>query len=93
MFTSPSIIFALISFLAGANAYVCVKCSATLNYSGGTTLYTIGTRVEGQNTYCIYQRQPWYEKAPVSCAYNTNSGMFQAGDKNCPATATVKDHC
>ncbi|KAG1734225.1 uncharacterized protein EDB91DRAFT_1147076 [Suillus paluster] len=71
MFTSPSIMFALLSFLAGANA--CIQCPATMRVGGGVNKLR-DTNIHDQFTYCNYDHVPLYA-SNVYCMYNTVSAF------------------
>ncbi|KAG1734256.1 uncharacterized protein EDB91DRAFT_1147101 [Suillus paluster] len=83
MFSSRSIMFALLSFLAGANA--CIQCPRILNYEG-TLMKLLSTVPKGRVTYCNYS-------PPVNCQYYTNNGRMSGGPNFCPGTAIVKKNC
>ncbi|KAG1726177.1 uncharacterized protein EDB91DRAFT_1166640 [Suillus paluster] len=81
MFTSRSIIFALLSFLVGVNAAKCVQCPATV-WDNGTTRKLTKTS-PGTVTVCTY--------GPVSCRYLTSSRQIVGGAQACPLTAEPKN--
>ncbi|KAG1730988.1 uncharacterized protein EDB91DRAFT_1155925 [Suillus paluster] len=90
MFTSPFIMFALVSFLAGANA--CIRCPATVRVDGGTKkLHDNTTR--DQFTYCNYDSVPLYLSSTV-CIYHLDNGQLVPNQADfCPAAVAVKNHC
>ncbi|KAG1734218.1 uncharacterized protein EDB91DRAFT_1147068, partial [Suillus paluster] len=89
MFTSRSIMFALISFLAGANA--CVQCPATVRV-GGSTKKLRDTNTLDNFTYCNYDDVTLYSST-IYCMYHPDNGKLVADQFDfCPAAATVKDH-
>ncbi|KAG1727464.1 uncharacterized protein EDB91DRAFT_891255 [Suillus paluster] len=75
MFTSRSIIFALLSFLVGANA--CIQCPATLKVDGSTS-YLDDTSVLNEDvTLCIYHNAKLIgDDSSVGCRYWTVSAFW-----------------
>ncbi|KAG1722695.1 uncharacterized protein EDB91DRAFT_1174344 [Suillus paluster] len=93
MFTSRSIMFALFSFLAGANA--CIQCPPTLQVDGSTsTLAESFPLGDHKHLFCVYNNDKLkgYD-ASVSCEYDIANGRFSKGYESCEAKVTVKDHC
>ncbi|KAG1730103.1 uncharacterized protein EDB91DRAFT_1157805 [Suillus paluster] len=92
MFTSRTIIFALLSFIAGANA--CIKCPATLKLDGvDTKLYD--TYPDNQVTFCYYSnpKVAGGVDPSVYCQYYTDTGVWLGGIKSCSSKATVAKSC
>ncbi|KAG1730111.1 uncharacterized protein EDB91DRAFT_793078 [Suillus paluster] len=73
MFTSRSIMFALLSFLAGANA--CLQCPDTLNV-GGSTINLHDTYPEDTDTFCSYTSSVWCQYYTVSAFWILCSLLF-----------------
>ncbi|KAG1740445.1 uncharacterized protein EDB91DRAFT_1132453, partial [Suillus paluster] len=90
MFTSRSIIFALISFLAGANA--CVQCPATLN-TNSRVMKLHNTLPDVSFTACVYDINN--SGGPtVSCQYDNDDGELVYGFQSCPrAVIASKGRC
>ncbi|KAG1723079.1 uncharacterized protein EDB91DRAFT_1173650 [Suillus paluster] len=91
MFTSFAIMFALLSFLAGANA--CIECPARVKVDGSTS-HLHETFPTDQFTYCSYDNVHLIgDDSSVGCAYDNETGKLSLGYQSCPATATVKNNC
>ncbi|KAG1723725.1 uncharacterized protein EDB91DRAFT_160688 [Suillus paluster] len=71
MFTSRSIMFALLSFLAGANA--CIQCPASIEVDGSVADHYL-TLPNDQYTICIY----YNDQLPSgeTCRYGTVSAFW-----------------
>ncbi|KAG1720348.1 uncharacterized protein EDB91DRAFT_1178109 [Suillus paluster] len=96
MFTSRSIMFALLSFLASANA--CVKCPAKFNVEHDDVATYVSERTipqypGGPVILCSYYSAKLYGGDLVHCAYYTSNSQFGGGFDSCPTRATVTDHC
>ncbi|KAG1734226.1 uncharacterized protein EDB91DRAFT_1251011 [Suillus paluster] len=76
MFTSPSIVFVLLSFLAGANA--CLQCPSLLEVDGCTS-HLSATYPDDHVTLCFYHdaKLPGND-SKVGCSYNTTPRTFEA---------------
>ncbi|KAG1717647.1 uncharacterized protein EDB91DRAFT_792179 [Suillus paluster] len=81
MFTSRSVIFALLIFLAGANA--CIQCPATV---GGIKLSS-STVLNGGILSCKYLGKGRASK--VECLFLSVSGNSIEADSRCPSSATI----
>ncbi|KAG1727465.1 uncharacterized protein EDB91DRAFT_1163894 [Suillus paluster] len=89
MFTSRSIIFVLLSFLASTDA--CVQCPAKMQVDS-INMYIFDTFVDDKITFCIYNGKT-SDGSAVYCNY-TAKGKIQAGNQSCPRAANVlKDRC
>ncbi|KAG1726639.1 uncharacterized protein EDB91DRAFT_1166062 [Suillus paluster] len=86
MFASHSIMFALLGFLAGANA--CIDCPAAIKINGNVVKLQ-GTTPYGTLTHCFYLDNNTGLSA--SCTYYTANGRLETGASTCPRTVTVKD--
>ncbi|KAG1750598.1 uncharacterized protein EDB91DRAFT_1108343 [Suillus paluster] len=97
MLTSRSMMFALLSFLAGANA--CVSCPSTLTVNGVVVKqYNVIPIAAVQITYCEYMTS---DGTQITCDYHTETGKLYYGSRaknkivtpynSCPRTATLKD--
>ncbi|KAG1731836.1 uncharacterized protein EDB91DRAFT_1153313 [Suillus paluster] len=97
MFTSRSMVFVLLGFLAGANA--CVSCPSTLKVdSSVVNLYLRDPIAHIQTTFCEYRPS---DGSHAFCIYNTVNGQLKNGYKqkdqitvtiqSCPHTETLKD--
>ncbi|KAG1734270.1 uncharacterized protein EDB91DRAFT_1147170 [Suillus paluster] len=76
MSTSRTIIFALLSFLAGVNA--CLQCAASLDVDGSAVALSKTFLNDGVR-YCIYG-------SSANCQYDAKDGLFVEGDDACPRT-------
>ncbi|KAG1747083.1 uncharacterized protein EDB91DRAFT_1116146 [Suillus paluster] len=85
MFTSRSIIFALLSFLVGVNA--CVQCPATVK-----GIQLSATLPDDQVTVCVYNGING-DGSTVLCQYHTKNGKSSDKSQPCPKKATVKKDC
>ncbi|KAG1723366.1 uncharacterized protein EDB91DRAFT_1173082 [Suillus paluster] len=90
MFTSRTIIFASLSFLAGANA--CVQCPATVK-DGVSAIKVYDVTTDSQTTFCMYynSNDANGDGPTIFCQYHTRNGQFIDGHKSCARTATVKE--
>ncbi|KAG1720504.1 uncharacterized protein EDB91DRAFT_1177988 [Suillus paluster] len=93
MLISRSIIFAVLSFLAGANA--CVQCPATLQVDDRTShLYEAFPLVKNQSRFCVYNDDKLNgDDSSVACEYDIENGQLVEGYRSCPYKATVKNSC
>ncbi|KAG1734260.1 uncharacterized protein EDB91DRAFT_592586 [Suillus paluster] len=74
MVNSRSIMFALLSFLAGANA--CIQCPATLKDDNGNVLTLSNTFPHGHSTSCNYGDQVFCQYNDVSTFWILCSSLF-----------------
>ncbi|KAG1734267.1 uncharacterized protein EDB91DRAFT_1147167 [Suillus paluster] len=105
MFTSRTIMFALLSFLASANA--CIQCPATINVGDDTMKLSSSGAVGVSDTDCVYSDKSHNQ---AHCRYTVSTfwilcsllfsvdmvqanGVFDAGWRHCPLIADVKKKC
>ncbi|KAG1730100.1 uncharacterized protein EDB91DRAFT_1157772 [Suillus paluster] len=87
MFTSRHIIFALLSFLASANA--CIQCPASLRVNNHDT--DLIKTTPGDKTVCLYGGAE-SDGSAITCRYS-NIGLLIHGNKACPLEVDEKEHC
>ncbi|KAG1720548.1 uncharacterized protein EDB91DRAFT_335786 [Suillus paluster] len=92
MFTSlPSIIFALLSSLAGVNA--CIQCPGSLKVDGSVS-HLSSTNPFDQFTFCFYTNANLSGgDSSVACEYDNETANLLFGYESCPVTATMKNNC
>ncbi|KAG1720349.1 uncharacterized protein EDB91DRAFT_1178110 [Suillus paluster] len=92
MFTSRSIMFALLSFLTGASA--CIQCPSTLQVDGSTSYLGETSNLTDEVTYCEYSNAKLIgSDSAVACRYYTKTGQIEDGYHSCPATVSVNGKC
>ncbi|KIK33213.1 hypothetical protein CY34DRAFT_813787 [Suillus luteus UH-Slu-Lm8-n1] len=81
MITARFAIFALLAFLAGANAG-CATCEETLEVNGDVTYELVSSYMNYDNGYTTCR---YVDKSgdTVTCEY-ANVGLLEDGDKACP---------
>ncbi|KAG1744946.1 uncharacterized protein EDB91DRAFT_1121738 [Suillus paluster] len=88
MFTSRFISFALLSFLAGANANSCANCPASVTIDGiGTAAKLLSLSRTFETTACTYDTI-WH-KSPALCGYNNYDASNVYGYPTCPSSTTL----
>ncbi|KAG1726642.1 uncharacterized protein EDB91DRAFT_1166084 [Suillus paluster] len=92
MLTSRSIIFALLIFIAGANA--CPQCPLTVEWAGGfMKRENILPGPVAHTTLCLYIDIKNSVSPGVECVYETATGKLTKKLGHCPATVPVKANC
>ncbi|KAG1744952.1 uncharacterized protein EDB91DRAFT_1121788 [Suillus paluster] len=88
MFTSRFISFALLSYLAGANADSCANCPASVTIDGvGTAAKLLTFSRTFETTFCSYDTM--YRDAPAMCAYNNYHATYIFSYPTCPKSTTL----
>ncbi|KAG2754288.1 hypothetical protein P692DRAFT_20827801 [Suillus brevipes Sb2] len=81
MFTARFTVFALLTFLAGANAG-CATCEDTIEVNGDVTYELVSDSMNYDNGYTLCKYVDTSGDT-VTCEY-TNVGLLEDGDKVCP---------